>query len=78
MRLFNEKTMNYLENGSNFEQLSEQNLLLINGGVGCSTGSQYVPNTSSTGTNAAGGADMIWGAVNTIFWGGFGLSCTLW
>lgn len=78
MSLFNEKTMESLKSSSTFEPLSEQNLLLINGGVGCSTGSQYTPNSSSSGTNRAGGIDMVWGALNTIFWGGFGLSCTLW
>lgn len=81
MNLFSEKTMKCLNEGGYFNQTSEEEMLLINGGLGCTVGNG-TSNTNTTNTtyipNNAAAAEMVWGSINTIFWGSFGLSCTLW
>lgn len=43
MKLFSEKTMETLKENTRLSQSSEHELLLINGGLGCSFGTTYQP-----------------------------------
>lgn len=80
MKFFNEKTMETLNERDVLDQTNETELLLINGGLGCSLGNEYQPNTgtSTPPYNEAANAAAIWGNVMTILWGSVNLSCTLW
>ena len=77
MKLFTEKTMESLQQ-CQFEQVKENELLALEGGLGCVV---YESNTqsnssSSTGPFGTNSAAYIWNAAMTIIWGSVGLSST--
>jgi hypothetical protein len=84
MSLFKGKTKQLLETSSAFQQPSEQDLLLVNGGIGCYVGSGTGSTTSSSSStppqvgSGSFGASQVWGSVETIFYSTFDLSSTVW
>lgn len=79
MRLFSEKTMESLNEKVVINQTSENELFLIDGGLGCSFGTTYQPESGNDYKpyNSAAALGMAWGGAMSLVFGALGLSCTM-